>query len=378
MSIAVLYGIKENRIDVTDICLKRLTTEHIITIPSGDYNRSFYFKDHLYKIPKKIFVILNGDESEFDYSYVVRIHITDATIRTSTKFPINFSIPREKIHDTYNVKTKLMSDLVPGDVRTYIYKTEEEYYNEYNRSYFAITKMKGGWDCMRHYEILANGCIPYFMDIDKCPPTTLSLLPKNLFIEGNKLYDKLKASMDKLTEAEISEYNILRSKLLEHTKEHLTTDKVAEYVLRNTNSGDAKKILYLSGNTGPDYLRCATLHGFKILRGSACHDFPKVPHLYKSDSLNYKRLYGKGMSYTNLLDPALHDEALDATLVADIKAKYYDLIIFGSYHRGMPYYDLISKIYSADKIIIFCGEDFHDCDLNKYLNRGHFVFVREL
>jgi hypothetical protein len=46
------------------------------------------------------------------------------------------------------------------------YNTEEEYYNEYKKSYFAITTKKCGWDCMRHYEILANGCIPYFLNIE--------------------------------------------------------------------------------------------------------------------------------------------------------------------------------------------------------------------
>lgn len=46
-------------------------------------------------------------------------------------YPINFSIPSEKI----------LSDLIPGDLTTYIYKTEE-YYEEYKKSYFEITKKK--------------------------------------------------------------------------------------------------------------------------------------------------------------------------------------------------------------------------------------------
>ena len=29
------------------------------------------------------------------------------------------------------------------------------------KKYFWIT-IKAGWDCLRHYEILMNGCIPYF------------------------------------------------------------------------------------------------------------------------------------------------------------------------------------------------------------------------
>ena len=103
-------------------------------------------------------------------------------------FPITFSIPYEKIVKGIPVKTKIISNLIPGKLETYIYNTEEEYYNEYKTSYFATTCKKAGWDCMRHYEILANGCIPYFIDIEKCPENTMALLPKQLLLNGNKLY----------------------------------------------------------------------------------------------------------------------------------------------------------------------------------------------
>jgi len=83
--------------------------------------------------------------------------------------PITFSIPKEKIVSKVPFKTKLVSDMIPGDIKTYIYYTEKDYYNEYRQSMFAITFKKGGWDCMRHYEILANGCIPYFQNLEECP-----------------------------------------------------------------------------------------------------------------------------------------------------------------------------------------------------------------
>jgi hypothetical protein len=220
--------------------------------------------------------------------------------------PITFSIPKEKICKNTSLKTKILSDLIPGDVSTYIYNTEEEYYDEYKKSYFAITKQKGGWDCMRHYEILANGCIPYFIDISNCPKNTMFLLPKDLFIEANILYDnKFKHKMvNELSEEDINEYNLLCAKMVEYTKNHLTTDKIAEYVLQKCNK-KCNNILYLSGDTNPDYLRCLTLHGFKTLFGIACHDYPKIEHIYKSDNINYKELYGKGITYTNLLSSTL-------------------------------------------------------------------------
>ena len=293
--------------------------------------------------------------------------------------PITFSIPKEKICKNYNVKTKILSNLIPGNTSTYIYNNEEEYYNEYKTSYFAITTKKAGWDCMRHYEILANGCIPYFLNIENCPKNTMYLLPKKLLIQSNTLYETnfKNKNINELTQEEIDKYNILQKQLLEYTKNYLITEKMAEYILKNINYKNVSKILFLSGDTSPDYLRCVTLHGFKILFVNNCHDYPKIPHIYKSD-INYKKLYGKGFTYTNLLEQNLHNDNLDDSIVEDIKNKYYDIIIYGSYHRGMPYYDLISELYNTDQIILLCGEDIHCCNHNYFLEKGHCVFVREL
>jgi hypothetical protein len=224
---------------------------------------------------------------------------------------------------------------------------------------------------LRHYEILANGCIPYFPDLTECPENTLSLFPKKLILEGNLLYNKFKND----NEINISEYNNLLVKLMHYVLNNLTTKKIASYILSKCNK-NIKKILYLSGNTDPDYLRCLTLHGFKELFGTNCHDYPKINHIYKGN--NYNDLYGKGMTYTNLLEHSLHNDNLDNSLIDDIKNKYYDLIIYGSYYRGIPYYDIINIIYNPSEIILMYGEDNKLVDYNYFLNKGHTVFVREL
>jgi hypothetical protein len=43
---------------------------------------------------------------------------------------------------------------------------------------------------------------------------------------------------------------------------------------------EPRSVLFLSGCGYPDYLRCLTLHGLKVLMGSRCLDFPKVAHMY--------------------------------------------------------------------------------------------------
>lgn len=101
---------------------------------------------------------------------------------------ITFSFPEEKIIKNIPNKTKFISDLVPGNLETYIYKNKTYYYNDYRKSLFATTTKKTRWDCMCDYEIIANGCIPYFPNMEQCPPNTMTLLPNDLIIQGNLLY----------------------------------------------------------------------------------------------------------------------------------------------------------------------------------------------
>jgi hypothetical protein len=287
--------------------------------------------------------------------------------------PITFSIPLEKVIDKIPTKTKILSDLIPGKLSTYIYTNESDYYAEYQKSYFATTTKKAGWDCMRHYEIIANACIPYFPDIESCPPLTMALLPKDLLIEGNALY---KVFITNSIRPEIlDKYNILVNKFLEYTRSNLTTTSIARYILEKTKT--AKNILYLSGSTFPDYLRCLVLHGFKSLLGSNCHDYPKIPHIYKADG-GYPHLYGKGITYTNLLDNTLHSHTFDTNIRENIENRYFDLIIYGSYHRGMPLFELVNQFYKPNEIVMLCGEDIHDCNYMDYVKKGYSLFVREL
>ena len=101
-------------------------------------------------------------------------------------YPIQFAIPESKIVNKIPEKSSDFAFLVPGKLDTYIYNTESDYYRDYQKSYFALTCKKGGWDCLRHYEILANGCIPYFTDLDQCHPKTMLFFPKRLNQRSNE------------------------------------------------------------------------------------------------------------------------------------------------------------------------------------------------
>jgi hypothetical protein len=205
------------------------------------------------------------------------------------------------------------------------------------------------------------------------------LCPKQLFIDANALYERFKTkNIDSLTDEDKKEYYVLLRHLYDYTKNYLTTYKMAKYILRLTNFEHVSKILYLSGSISPDYLRCVTLHGFKKIFGANCHDFPRIPHIYKSHNVPNNCLYGNGFTYSRLLDNSTHNDYLDYRIEEDIKNKYYDIVIYGSFHKGMPFYDLVGNVYKPNEIILLCGEDIHACCYNDALTSGHNIFVREL
>jgi hypothetical protein len=132
-------------------------------------------------------------------------------------YPINFGIPKELVLEKIVEKEKLISDIVPNFNKNYTFNTETDYYKEYSKSWYAQTQKKGGWDCLRHYEIMMNGCIPIFENLENCPKNCLTKLPKKEIIDFSK--DK---KMDK-TQNDF---------ILEYTKNNLTTINIINDLLQ--------------------------------------------------------------------------------------------------------------------------------------------------
>ena len=299
-------------------------------------------------------------------------------------YPIHFALPSGKIIKSTPTKVKVLSNIIPGEIglSNYTYNTEESYYQEYRESMFAITHKKNGWDCMRHYEILANGCIPIFRDIDKIPNSIMTSFPKSLVKEGNLLFLDFEGKQFKdLTPYDIERYNILNKKLLDYTRVFLTTEKLASYILSTSNNNNVSKVLILNDSTTEDYLADLIIHGFKNLLGTNCHEFPKKEYLYPNYKPGYNKLYGKGFTYTNTLQTTLRDDFMDNDIDTHIRSKHYDLIIYPNWHRCLEYYDkIINKLYDPSKVIFICGEDYNDhewCTYHLYKDR-HPTYVREL
>jgi FkbM family methyltransferase len=80
----IYYGIENQTIDVTDICLSKLMKNDIITITSGDSNRANFFTDPLPGILKKIFIDNDGF-TEYDAFTTIKINLLTNEIRTTNE-----------------------------------------------------------------------------------------------------------------------------------------------------------------------------------------------------------------------------------------------------------------------------------------------------
>lgn len=180
-----------------------------------DIVKNFYSKDEIYFIDGE-----DGTdclENLFSFGTYCKRECVDSRAK-----PITFAIPESQLIKTTVEKNKLFGTIIPGNLSTYIFNTESEYYYDYATSYYGITHKKAGWDCMRHYEILANKCIPFFTDLEHCPASILCTFPKEIILETNQY-----ARDGKLH----PEYDILNSELFAYTKEHLTTKKLITTIL---------------------------------------------------------------------------------------------------------------------------------------------------
>jgi FkbM family methyltransferase len=124
MDIKILYGIKENRQDVTSICLSKLTHNNIIQIPNNDHRRAYFFNDHLPNIEKTIFIIKNNVEYEYNQTYNIQINLNDYRITTQPDYEINNKI--NNIHNKLKIRYGSFNDELPEQKMAANYLTGKE------------------------------------------------------------------------------------------------------------------------------------------------------------------------------------------------------------------------------------------------------------
>lgn len=145
---------------------------------------------------------------------------------------ISFSIPEEKIIKELPLKTKLfpkhivdeeVSKNVDGSKTKYVFSCEEDYYLDLQSSKFGITTKRSGWDCLRHYEIAANGAVICFKNLNKKP---INCAPHGLIPGTNCLsyqnYNDLNLQLAEITD---ERYRELQKASLAWIKNNTTVEK---------------------------------------------------------------------------------------------------------------------------------------------------------
>jgi len=191
---------KRQCLDYLDIVIQNYSKDKIHFIDGSDYSWNFAHS--------------NGLAS---YGTIWKSHLVDPGAAN----PITFGIPESQLIDHKPNKEKIFADIIPGKLETYKYHDEKEYYHDYAISYYGLTWKKGQWDTMRHYEILANRCIPYFSDIEDCPPLSLVSFPKEMIKETNKYARRYEVHPC---------YDEINDYLFDYTKNNLTTKSIVKKI----------------------------------------------------------------------------------------------------------------------------------------------------
>ena len=165
---------------------------------------------------------------------------------------IAFSFPAEKIVKELPQKTKLFPCHIvdpevvanlPDSRITYAFADEAEYYADLQASKFGITTKKAGWECLRHYEIAANGSVPCFRDLDKKEDTCA---PYGLNETNCIIYHNYADLMKKISRLSDEDYDVLQRNAWELAKQNTTVERAKqllnEFDLHN-NDNKAKELL---------------------------------------------------------------------------------------------------------------------------------------
>jgi len=254
-----------NLIDRSDI-KKKVINRFFDYIIYGSVRRNNYLLEEAINYNNKIILVDGEDDNYIESKILNKGLYFKRELKSYHKnvSPISFAIPKNKIlkSETFNPNS-LLSPLIPGRLKTYIYEDELSYYNMYQKSIFSLTYKKAGWDCLRHYEILMNGSIPFFLNLDECPILTMTNFPKKIIHDINSKFEDIfeyynplrifkkkhlnlkrinnfftfqfkKINLDKFLSKneELLDY---RYKLLIYTRNNLTTEQLAKYVIKKFN-----------------------------------------------------------------------------------------------------------------------------------------------
>jgi hypothetical protein len=312
-------------------------------------------------------------------------------------FPVWFSFPTSKILRQEN-KTQIWAVVLPSQGRKYIYDKETAYMHDYTTARFGYTWKKGGWDCLRHLEIMAAKCLPVFKGVEACPPCTMVGYPKDLFSEIHRAVTMVAKELNPSWDSNALKPLLPASHPL--LKESEWTRTLDLYFEANLKSGSMVKIMHMAyahklGDvllrpprnvlfvdsaipTMPDYQSMFTLIGLYEAWPSATIDVAfDVPYLFDDYKLSTTGLYGRGFNYALAINASLRVKVSQSDILQRDRDGLYDLVIYGSITR-CSWNLAILNTPPRKRWIIFGEDDVPSKEqISKYSSSG-FFFSREI
>jgi len=214
---------------------------------------------------------------------------------------------------------------------------QRKYYRAYRNALFAVTSKKGGWDCLRHYEIILAGAMPFLLGIDALPAATMPSWPRDIVRRAMALPG---VPSEAAVSAAVSvagrlppidrvrfpqaEYEALRRALLDHAASHMLASHTARRLLLLATGAAteapptaaaavpcAHVLVHSASEPRQDYQRDLLVIGLVELGATvyatfdAAHLFRSFPPERFDDKARFGYYHGRGFTYGRSLDDAL-------------------------------------------------------------------------
>jgi hypothetical protein len=186
---------------------------------------------------------LIGEGYSYSLDRIVRKSLRKWLDYPKNAHPISFSIPQEKISFVKqkdkvqdfpkHIVDREVSDFIKGTFSTeigdnqYIFSSEEDYYTDLKKSRFGVTVKRAGWDCLRHYELAANGCVLCFRDISlkasSCAPHGLN----SFNCINYSSFDELTTRLNSLTD---QDYALLQENTYQWISQNTTIARAKDFI----------------------------------------------------------------------------------------------------------------------------------------------------
>ena len=259
-------------------------------------------------------------------------------------WPISFSYPGRPLEVNPN-PTREIADIVPGF--PYSFEDESAYMRTYHQAYMGLTQRKAGWDCFRHVEIMAAGCVPLMPDAAEIPDFAMVHYPKAAMAV---------VAANVRNEGGVPDSDT-RHGFREHFDRNLTSEAMARYVLRAAGLENAQRVLFIDAALPQfaDYQSVLTLIGLKQLLGAECHVRHAADYIYSDIEGDLSHLYGRGFGYTRLLDPGARSSTERGEQPLGLTK--FDALIMGSISRNISDATRLLREFAPERTIWIHGED---------------------